>query len=187
MWNNLSWLPQLNQALSRPDRARPRLAVVGVGQTLRGDDAAGPLVIHRLRDLLDADERLCLVDAGHAPENCLGPIVRFQPDYILFVDAIAAEYLPGNILWLAGEATEETGGGTHTLSLSTLAEYLTAATGATVGIVGIQPAGLALGDPLSPAVAAAIEQVASALAAYWRKARAASSASSTAEVSVVSA
>lgn len=182
----MSWTQQLTQALSRSDGA-PRLAVVGVGQTLRGDDAAGPLVIRRLHGLLDAEERLCLIDAGHAPENCLGPIVRFQPDFILFVDAIAGDYLPGAVVWLSGEAAEETGGGTHTLSLRTLAEYLTAATGAPVSIVGIQPAGLALGDPLSPAVAAAVAQVADVLAGYWRKAIAASSANSTGEMSVVSA
>jgi hydrogenase maturation protease len=177
----------LSQTLSRPDGAPPRLAIAGVGQALRGDDAAGPLVIGRLRELLDADERLCLVDAGHAPENCLGPIIRHHPDQILFVDALAADQAPGAVVWLAGDAADESGGGTHMLSLSTLAEYLTATTGAPVAIVGIQPAGLALDDPLSPAVAAAVAQVAEIIAAYWRKAVAASSAMSTGEVSVVNA
>lgn len=183
----MPWTQNLSRALNRPDGAPLRLAVVGVGQALRGDDAAGPLVVRRLRDLLDANERLCLVDAGHAPENCLGPIIRFQPDYILFIDAIVGHQPPGAVVWLAGEAAEETGGGTHTLALSTLTEYLTAATGAPVGIIGIQPAGLALGDPLSPVVAAAVEQVAATLAGYWRNDIAASSASSTGEVSVVNA
>ncbi len=183
----MSWTQNLSQALNRPDGTLPQLAVVGVGQTLRGDDAAGPLVIRRLRELLDADERLCLVDAAHAPENCLGPIIRFQPDFILFIDAIAADNRPGAVVWLAGEAAEETGGGTHMLSLSTLAEYLTAMTGAPVGIIGIQPAGLALGDPVSPAVTKAVELVAVTLAGYWRRDITASSAMSTGEVSIVNA
>lgn len=187
MWRALCWTQELSRTLSRPDGAPPRLAVIGVGQTLRSDDAAGPLVIRRLHDLLPADDRLCLVDAGHAPENCLGPVARFQPDFILFIDAIAAENPPGTVIWLPGAAAEETGGGTHMLSLSTLAEYLTAATDAAVSIIGIQPASMGLGDLLSPAVAAAVEQVAATLAGYWRKAIAASSASSTGEISVVNA
>ena len=46
----------------------PRVAVVGVGQRLRGDDGAGPAVAQRLAPLADA--ALLVVDAGHAPENC---------------------------------------------------------------------------------------------------------------------
>lgn len=183
----MNWTAWLSRALSRlPDGRLPRLSVVGVGQTLRGDDGAGPAIARRLAAQL-ADPALQVMDAGHAPENCLGRIVSHRPDVILFMDAIRGDGAPGDIIWLPAEASDSVGGSTHTLSLAMLGCYLAAETGAAVFVLGIVPAHLGFGEGLSPAVAAAVERVAETLTIYWRKEAAASSARITGDVSVVSA
>ena len=161
----------------------PRVAVVGVGQRLRGDDGAGSAVARRLAAL--AGPALRVVDAGHAPENCLGPIVRFGPDAILFVDAARGGLAPGDLIWLRPDEADSRGGSTHTLSLAMLADYLSAETGAAVHVLGIEPDELAFGEGLSPVVATAVAQVAATFSAYWRKLNAACSAIASGEASVV--
>ena len=113
----LTWKRSLRRLLSpRPDGQLPRVAVVGVGQRLRGDDGAGPAVAQRLAPLADA--ALLVVDAGHAPENCLGPIVRFRPDAILFVDAARGGLAPGELIWLRPDEADSRGGSTWSTKLS---------------------------------------------------------------------
>lgn len=161
----------------------PRVAVVGVGQRLRGDDGAGPAVARRLAALAGAS--LQVVDAGHAPENCLGPIVRFGPDLILFVDAARGGLAPGELTWLRPDEADSRGGSTHTLSLAMLAAYLSAETGAAVHVLGIEPGEMAFGEGLSPVVEEAVAQAAATFTDYWRKLNTACSAMASGEASVV--
>jgi hydrogenase 3 maturation protease len=164
-----------------------RLAVVGVGQVLRSDDGAGPAVIRRLRQLFTLDDNLLLIDGGHAPENVLGPIIRFGPTLIIFIDIVRNGLTPGSIRWFDTIEAEETGGSTHTLSLKTLADYLTAETQALVLIMGIAPLCTEFGEELSEPVQAAVSEAADIIASYWRSATTACSAISTGDASVVSA
>ncbi len=185
MSSSLNWRNELSRLASPVNGAPPRLAIVGVGQTLRGDDGAGPAVIHHLVANLESADNLLLVDAAHAPENTLGPIIRFRPTVVLFVDALRAGQPPGTILWLPATAADAAGGSTHTLPLSVLAAFITAETGASAFVIGIQPATTDFGAELSPAVARAVAQVAAEITAYWRRLNAACSAMSTGDVSVV--
>lgn len=167
------------------DGATPRLAIVGVGQELQGDDGAGPAVVRRLKVLLKPADYLLLVDAAHAPENVLGTINRFRPDVVLFVDALRAGQPPGAITWWPATAADAAGGSTHTLPLNLLAKFITTETGAASYVIGIQPATTDFGEGLSPAIEHAVEQVVAELVAYWRRLMAACSAMSTGDVSVV--
>jgi hydrogenase 3 maturation protease len=187
----MQWKQQLQQLLKQAnhDNSPPRIAIVGVGQELQGDDGAGVAVVRRLAGLVQPDESLCLIEAGHAPENVLGSIIRFHPSHILFVDAIKANTPPGTIHWLPAGEADSVGGSTHTLSLGMLANYLQLETGATVYVIGIEPQNvafnIALGAELSPPVRLAVEACAETLARYWRSALLACSASSSGGVSVV--
>lgn len=168
------------------DTAISRIAVVGVGQVLQGDDGAGPAVISRLRCLLPRDSGILLLDAGHAPENQLGPVIRFKPDLILLIDAIQIGETAGVIrCFEAAEIECYSGGSTHTLPLTLLSAFLSAESGAPIYIIGIQPAAIGFGEGLDPAVVAAASRLAEAIAIYWRRAAAACSAISEGEVSVV--
>lgn len=183
----MTWQQSLRQFLTpRPDGQPPRLVIIGVGQALRGDDGVGSALARQLAGRLAADA-LLILDAGHAPENFLGPVVRFQPDAVLFLDAARGGGAPGDIVWLRPAEADGRGGSTHALSLEMLADYLTAETGAVIRVLGIEPslpssrsagcqpasrrapAEFPFSEGLSPAVAAAADEVAATLAAYWRK------------------
>ena len=187
MGHMMTWQQSLAQFLSPPpDGPPPRLAIIGVGQALRGDDGVGSALARQLATRLAgqlAADALLILDAGHAPENVLGPVVRFRPNAVLFLDAARGGGAPGDIIWLRPAEADGRGGSTHTLSLEMLADYLTAETGAVVGVLGIEPASscsaswqpaswpaeFPFGEGLSPAVTAAANEVAATLAAYWRK------------------
>lgn len=179
------WQQELRRSLSPPDGRQNRLAVVGVGQTLRGDDGAGALVARQVAARLD-DPALLVVAADHAPENCLGVVTRFQPGVVLFVDAARGGGAPGEVVVVPAAAADGLGGSTHTLPLATLGDYLTAVTGAPVFVLGIEPGRMAFGEGVSAPVAAAVAAVTAALVDYWRSAAAASSARVAGAVSVAS-
>jgi hydrogenase 3 maturation protease len=137
-----------------------RVAVVGVGHALRGDDAVGLVAARCLFEALPAESASLLVlEAGPAPENHTGALRRFEPDLVLFVDAAGLEAEPGAIRWVDPEEITGLGASTHSLPLSTLAAFLTAQLGCVVALLGIQPGGTGIGAPLSPPVAAAVEEI----------------------------
>jgi len=142
-----------------------------VGQTLRGDDGAGSAVAQTIARRLTArpsHPSLLLIDAGHAPENCLGPVIRFRPDVVLFIDAAHADAPPGTVVWLpVAQAASLQGGSTHTLPLSMLGDYLSLETGAAVYVIGIQPQTTDMTDALSPPIARAVADVADTIAASF--------------------
>jgi len=137
-----------------------RVAVVGVGNELRGDDGVGPLVAARL-----AAERPGLaVDAGTVPENHLGPILARDPEIVLFVDAADHGAAPGTWRLAPLRALAARASSTHHASLLLMARLVEAAR-ARCWLVGVQPACLGFGEPMSDAVRAAGEELARALAA----------------------
>jgi len=142
-----------------------RTAVIGVGQELLGDDAAGLAVCQRLLQLAGDRETALIIPAGSAPENCTSQLRRFAPDWVVLVDAARMEAAPGTVRWIPWEQAEAIGGSTHTLPLRLLSEYLSSSLGCRVSLLGIQPAETTLGAPLSPSVGEAVECVAQDLAA----------------------
>jgi hydrogenase 3 maturation protease len=151
----------------------PRVAVVGVGQELNGDDAAGVRVAQALLKRQRAGSSnaprpvpfsLLVVEAAHAPENCLGAIRRFAPDLVILVDAAEMGDPPGTVRWLDWRDTGSFGTSTHTLSLSMMASYLVAELGCEIGLIGIQAGDTSLGAPMSAAVRQAARTVAHGLA-----------------------
>jgi hydrogenase 3 maturation protease len=146
----------------RPDR----VAVVGVGNELNGDDAAGVLVVRRIAEMLRATPGVLLIDAGLAPENFTGPLRRFRPDLVIEVDAADLGKPPGSASWIEPHDTDGLSASTHTLPPSVLAEFLLAELGCRVAVIGIQPVRLELNAPLSPPVERAVNGVAEQLCAW---------------------
>lgn len=158
---NHDWQDSLRKRLRHLPKSDPRLALMGIGHELRGDDAAGLLVARALRPY--ANDHFLVVEAGHAPENYTAPVRRFAPDLVLLVDAAELGELPGTIRWL--EWTETTGisASTHTMPLYLLGRYLATEANCVVGLIGIQAADTGLNAPLSAevekAVAAVVEEI----------------------------
>jgi hydrogenase 3 maturation protease len=172
--SSLSWKTQASQALSRLKDGDhpPRIAVVGVGSELRGDDVAGLALVRALRTRFPADsaERLIAIEAGTAPENVTGALRRFRPDFVLLIDAAQMGAEPGVVRWLAASAAAGFSASTHSLPLHMLAAYLESELGCEVALLGIQPATLSFDAPLSPPVKRAVAEIAQALSAILSEA-----------------
>ncbi len=153
-----TWQSIVQTAIRQPGQAA-KIAVVGIGHELRGDDAAG---IEIVRALTEHANRL-VIEAGTAPENHTGALRRFLPDLVVMIDAALMNLEPGAIRALDSSAADGFGASTHTLPLGLLSQYLAAELGCAVLLIGIQPADTTFGAPLSPAVQRACAEVSRAL------------------------
>jgi len=143
-------LTQLRTACSLP------LAVVGVGNPMKGDDGFGPAVVAALPEI----EGVACFDAGMAPENWLAPIARSAPASILLLDAADMGEPPGTLRLLAPGELDAVATSTHGLPLGFFLGLLAGRCDAPARVLAAQPASLALGAPVSEPVQAAIRRAA---------------------------
>ena len=152
-----NWTDLLRETLSglRRERRRPlRLAILGFGDRLRGDDGAGCCVLEQLEPLR-CDHVLLHEVRGPFPEQTA--ILRaFVPDLVLLVDAGRFGAPPGGVRWLTWEeVVAEDGEGRQDPLLSLLTRYIRATLGCPVVILGIQCRQAVLADTMTPIVARA--------------------------------
>lgn len=165
------WPSMLEQKLQRLSQLQPehaqRVVIVGIGNELNGDDAAGVWVARKLQEAAGrvADSPVLIVEAGTAPENVTGALRKFAPALVLLIDAAQLNEPPGTIGWLDWRETTGISAVTHGLPLYVLAEYLVTEIGCEVALIGIQPRTNAFDAPLSPEVLLAVDEVAQALRA----------------------
>ena len=130
-------LPRLLEALE----GAGRIALVGVGSELRGDDAAGVLVARKLAawSAKTKNDRLVAFEACAAPENFTGEIIRAKPDWVVFVDAA---HLPGRDPGAVEVIPQDEIAGltfsTHMLPAPIFLDYVEKATGCRSMVLGIQ-------------------------------------------------
>lgn len=157
--------PPLLQALRQALRATPapdrRVVVVGVGSTLRSDDAAGLHIALALRALALPNVFVLLGDT--APENVTGEVRRARPTHVLFVDAADLGESPGFMRLLDAAEVGGMSSSTHTLPLGVIADYLTLELGCRVLFLGLQPKSVAFGDTISDEVASAVQEAVEAI------------------------
>ena len=142
-----SWKASLHRLFNR-QTVESRIAIVGIGNTLRSDDAAGILVVRALmksRFMPDL-KTVLVIDAGHAPENVTGGLRLFSPDVVLLIDAAEMGELPGTVRWVEMDEIEGMSASTHSLPLSMLASYLNWELKCEVALLGIQPASNDVGE-----------------------------------------
>lgn len=161
--NNL-WKTSLSQLLNQLKSETgepPRVAVVGIGNTMRNDDAAGILVARELlqRERSEDASHLLVISAGSAPENVTSELRSFAPDLILLVDAAEMRDVPGAICWVPIQFIEGMSASTHSLPLSMLARYLTLELNCLVALIGIQPKSNDVGEIVSAEVSQAIDEI----------------------------
>jgi hydrogenase 3 maturation protease len=157
-----SWKDPLRRILRRSRR----VAFVGLGQELRGDDAAGVLAVRRL-----AGSERCrrageargtapfFFEAGPLPEAAAGALRRYAPEWVVFLDAASFEAAPGTIGWIEPGDAAGTAPGTHAWPLSAFAAYLRSELGCRVAILGIQPECMDFDTPATVAVERAVGEI----------------------------
>jgi len=141
-----------------------KVVILGVGNTLMGDDAAGPLVCERMAGRSSA----VVIDAGTVPENYIAPIRRAAPDVLLVVDAVDFGGVLGQIRVFDPAEICAFAFGTHALSFHLFLDKLQRERPIDVRLIGIQAGPRELGGRVSPAVHRAIEMLAAGLEALFQ-------------------
>ena len=125
-----------------------RVAIVGVGNPMRGDDGVGPHVVARLEGRVAA----LLIDAGESPKEHVDRIAAFKPDVVCIIVATSIGSAAGGLGLIESEEFGEASFATHGAALAPLADSLETATSCQVFAIGIQPKQTALSSALSPEV-----------------------------------
>jgi len=138
-----------------------RVAVVGVGNEMRRDDAVGVQVAKKLRGKLSRQFRL--IEAGTIPESYIDKVREFRPTHVLIIDAAQIGTNPGNSRLLSPRKVKGLSISTHTLPLNIFAEFVKKETGSEVKILAIQPKDLEFGEGLTDELARSAEELTSIL------------------------
>ncbi|MGB4564487.1 MAG: hydrogenase maturation peptidase HycI [Dethiobacteria bacterium] len=150
---------EMRDYLKRLIRPGQKIAVLGVGSTLRSDDAAGMYFIELLESLVNK-ENVLLIAGSTAPENFTGVIKNFAPDILFIVDAAHVGGAPGEARVIPVEDISGISFSTHMLPLPVLLKYLEAEVPCEVICIGIQPKCTEAGFSLSEEVREGTERLA---------------------------
>ncbi len=127
--------------------------IVCIGNSLKGDDGAGPAVYEKLKGKISAD----LIDAGTVPENYIEKIIKKAPANLIIIDAADFAASPGAIKILNPNELQSAAISTHTVSPTLFLERITSRIEVEIYFIGLQPAHLTLAQPLSPQLTQATE------------------------------
>jgi hydrogenase maturation protease len=142
-----------------------RLAIVGLGNLMRTDDAVGMLALEQLKRESQLPEGVMLMEGGTLGLDLLHPLAEVT--HLLALDAIDAGEAPGTVVRYAGEAIAEmpTSKSVHLLGFADLigAMRLTGEAPREIVVLGIQPQTIAWGTELSATVAASLGRLTEAV------------------------
>lgn len=153
----MSEAADIRTELSR--RLKGNVLLIGIGNTLRGDDGAGPALIESLEGKVNA----VLLNAGEVPESYIGRILDAQPETIAVIDAADFGAAPGDLAVLEAEDIAGRSISTHRMTLGLFFRFIKRYSRAEVFALGIQPAHIGFGEPMSPEVAASVNALAEIL------------------------
>ncbi|KAA8996890.1 hydrogenase maturation peptidase HycI [Affinibrenneria salicis] len=136
-----------------------------VGNSMMGDDGAGPLLAEKCRAVPPGDWRV--FDGGSVPENEIAAIRALHPVRLLIVDATDMGLNPGEIRIVdPDDIAEMFMMTTHNMPLNYLIDQLRDDVGEVI-FLGIQPDIVGFYYPMTAAIARAVETVYRRLA-DWR-------------------
>ncbi len=135
--------------------------VLGIGNTLNGDDGIGIYIAEKLSKakLSGAERELVAISTGTTPENYTSVIRKHNPDILILVDAADMGLSPGSYRIIPPEKIEIMHFSTHNLPLSFFISYLSEFCGEII-LIGIQPDKMDVGTALSSVVQRRGDQVA---------------------------
>ncbi len=144
--------------MSPSSAAGPRIAVLGLGNLMRADDALGMLAVQQLRADPRIPNSVALIDGGTLGLDLLYPLDGVT--HLLALDAIDAGAPPGTLLRFTGEEIGDLpiSKSVHLLGFSDLigALRLCGSAPEEIVVLGVQPAAIEWGTQLSATVDAAL-------------------------------
>ncbi|MFP3880618.1 MAG: hydrogenase maturation peptidase HycI, partial [Dehalococcoidia bacterium] len=141
--------------------------VMGIGNRLGGDDAAGTIVadmLNQKRQRLDAPLQgdITIIDAGTAPESYTSVIRQRRPDLLILVDAADMGLPSGASRTITPDRISTVSFSTHHMPLSMFVSYVTEFCGKVL-LVGIQPERTETGSGISKAVRTSVGRLVDAI------------------------
>jgi hydrogenase 3 maturation protease len=136
---------------------KTRVAVLGVGSDLRGDDGVGPYLSEKL-SLLNNDSFLS-INGDLVPENFTQDLRNFQPKNVIIIDAAFMEKIVGEVEIIRINDITGISFSSHSMPLSVLGKYLSKETGANIFILGIQADRIDFGIDISEKVKVAADKI----------------------------
>ncbi|MBI4982333.1 MAG: hydrogenase maturation protease [Candidatus Omnitrophica bacterium] len=126
-----------------------KVLIIGIGNPLKNDDAAGSILASRLKEKLP-----CIVyDVGASPENYLGKIIKDKPETIVIIDAVDFGAKPGEYAVFEASGIKTTNlFSTHNASIGLTINYLFNNLKVNIMLLAIQPKDIGLGEKLSPEI-----------------------------------
>jgi hydrogenase 3 maturation protease len=144
-----------------------RTIVLGIGNRLGGDDAAGTSLVdmlnrrqHKAKTLYSGE--ITTIDTGTAPESYTSVIRRHQPELLILVDAADMGLSPGALRTVPPEKITMLPFSTHSMPLSMFISYVKEFCGKIL-LVGVQPAQTETGRGISKAVRTSLKRLAEAI------------------------
>jgi hydrogenase 3 maturation protease len=137
--------------------------VLGIGNRLGGDDAAGAFLVDMLNPALRTlsagqhegktlhPAELTAIDASTAPESYTSIIRQQRPDLLILVDAADMAMPPGAVRIIAPERISTLSFSTHHMPLSMFISYVEEFCGKVL-LIGVQPERTEMGKQLSQVV-----------------------------------
>jgi len=137
-----------------------RIAIVGIGAEVRGDDVCGMLIAQHIEKHLSRRTSHIKVFLGStAPENLTGEIRKFKPTHIVMIDAAQIKGVRAQAILFTPQEMDEVSFCTHRLPLSVMAAYLQQSLSCEVMCVGVRSRSTAYNGPVSPEMKKRIKEV----------------------------
>lgn len=153
--------------LSQKLKGAERIAVLGIGSDLRGDDIAGISAAEQTEKILKSKKvnpQVKFFIGATAPENLTGEIKKFQPTHLLIIDSVYSKAKPGEIIVMEPGEMENVTFFTHKLPIKIMVDYLLGFFKYSVLIIGIQPKNINVGGSISKEVGAAVKKLSETIA-----------------------
>ena len=150
--------PKLSDAII--GRLKGKLAIVGIGNIIRGDDGLGPKLIEILK-VRGGLPGVSLFDCGTAPENYIFPILSTSCDTLMLVDAADIGKEPGAVEIFDLDKISRVSFSTHNPSPRLFTDLLkTGKEDMNIFVISVQPKSTGIGAPLSEEVLNSLERIA---------------------------
>jgi hydrogenase 3 maturation protease len=137
--------------------------ILGIGNRLGGDDAAGTHVVDMLNRRMkratgSSKSDITAIDTGTAPESYTSVIRQHRPDLLIMVDAADMGLPPGTLRIIPPEKISVLSFSTHHMPLSMLVSYVNEFCGKIL-LVGVQPEGTEMNKYLSKVVRKSVKEL----------------------------
>lgn len=147
----------LDKELEKWLEGAKKIVILGIGSSIRGDDAVGLEVVKKLQGKVPSFVEV--LEGETAPDSFAELIAKFRPTHVVMVNAAELDLKPGEIRLIPMKEFSGHPVLSHDLPLYLLSEYLEQTIHAKSIIFAIQPRSMDIGTELTPELKKAVEKI----------------------------